>query len=218
MFLDELGELPLSLQAKLLRVLQTGEFERVGGTKTLTTDVRLVAATNRDLESEVAGGKFRADLFYRLNTFPIRLPALRDRKEDIPILAEHFVQKHSTRIGKDIDTISARMLKELDSYAWPGNVRELESTIERAIICTECSSVLELPGPLSLITSLHQSKDDFATNGDLLSVERSYILEVLEQTRWKIAGPGGASSVLGIPASTLRSKMKRFGITRPVGS
>ncbi len=216
LFLDEIGELPLDLQSKLLRVLQTGEFERLGGTKTLKANVRLIAATNRNLVSAIERGEFRADLFYRISSFPIRLPALRDRNGDIALLAEHFVHKHAGRIGKNIDAISAKMVRELATYSWPGNVRELESIIERSLISAEDNTVLELPGPLKLIATMKQSKVDLAIDdgADLFEVERAYIVNVLEQTDWKISGAGGAASVLGIPSSTLRSKMKRLGITR----
>ncbi len=216
LFLDEIGELPLELQSKLLRVLQTGEFERLGGTRTLHANVRLIAATNRNLVSAIERGEFRADLFYRISSFPIRLPALRDRNGDIALLAEHFVHKHADRLGKKIDAISAKMVRELSTYSWPGNVRELESIIERSLISAEDNTVLELPGPLKVIAAMRQSKVDLAIDdgADLFEVERAYIVNVLEQTDWKISGAGGAASVLGIPSSTLRSKMKRLGITR----
>ncbi len=217
LFLDEVGELPLELQGKLLRVLQTGEFQRIGGTETLHADVRLIAATNRDLQDAVERNEFRADLYYRINSFPITLPALRDRKGDIPLLAEHFVHKHAGRVRKKVDAISAEMVKELLSYEWPGNVRELESIIERALISAEDNSVLTLPGPLRLIATLHQSESTLSIHdgvADLSSVERSHIISVLEQTQWKISGSGGAAALLGIPSSTLRSKMKRLAIVR----
>lgn len=216
LFLDEIGELPLELQSKLLRVLQTGEFERLGGTRTLRADVRLIAATNRNLVSAIERGEFRADLFYRISSFPIRLPALRDRNGDIALLAEHFVHKHASRLDKKIDAISANMVRELSTYSWPGNVRELESIIERSLISAEDNTVLELPGPLKLIATMKQSKVDLAIDdgADLFEVERAYIVNVLEQTDWKISGAGGAASILGVPSSTLRSKMKRLGITR----
>jgi transcriptional regulator with GAF, ATPase, and Fis domain/ligand-binding sensor domain-containing protein len=216
LFLDEVGELPLELQSKLLRVLQTGEFERLGGTKTHYSDVRLVAATNRNLLGAIERGEFRSDLYYRIASFPIRLPALKDRKGDIPLLAEHFVHKHADRLGKKIDAISAKMLTKLGAYSWPGNVRELESVIERAIISAEDKPVLELPGPLGLNVTMQQPQRSLSvdTGADLSEVERAYILTVLEQTDWKISGADGAASILGIPSSTLRSKMKRLSITR----
>ncbi|MCP5090491.1 MAG: AAA domain-containing protein [Gammaproteobacteria bacterium] len=216
LFLDEIGDLPLELQGKLLRVLQTGEFQRIGGTKTLYSDVRLIAATNQDLQVAIKRGAFRADLFYRINSFPITLPALRNRRGDIPLLAEHFIHKHAERLRKNIDAISAKMIQELMIHPWPGNVRELESIIERALISAEDNSILELPGPLRLITALHQSHSESSTDTrtDLSEVERAHIIGVLEQTDWRISGLRGAASLLGIPSSTLRSKMKRLGIVR----
>ena len=216
LFLDEIGELPLELQGKLLRVLQTGEFQRLGGTKTLYADVRLIAATNRNLQSAIKRGEFREDLYYRINSFPITLPALRDRRGDIPMLAEHFVHKHAGRLGKKVDAISAWMIRELLGYSWPGNIRELENIIERSLISTKDNAVLTLPGPLRLIASMHQSKTaiDLEDETDLFSVERSHIVSILEQTQWKISGADGAASLLGIPSSTLRSKMKRLSIVR----
>ncbi|MDX1499035.1 MAG: sigma 54-interacting transcriptional regulator [Woeseiaceae bacterium] len=216
LFLDEIGELPLEVQSKLLRALQTGEFERLGGTETLTTDVRLVAATNRDLRDEVARGTFRADLYYRISSFPVRLPPLRERKTDIPLLAEHFVHKHAGRFGKNVKAISARMLRQLMQYDWPGNIRELESTIQRALIASSGSDVLQLaetlrPGSGLAVPGPANESD---ARPDLMSFERRHIVRVLEQTDWKIAGAGGAAAALGIPASTLRSKMKRLGIAR----
>lgn len=217
LFLDEIGDLPLELQGKLLRVLQTGEFQRIGGSATIRVDVRLIAATNGNLKQAIDSGEFRADLYYRISSFPISLPALRNRKEDIPLLAEHFVHKHATRLGKRIEAISARMIKELVSYSWPGNVRELESTIERALISAEDHSILELHGPLRLVTALHQSKSNFSTDdtANLFAVERAHIINVLEQTEWMVGGMHGAASLLGVPESTLRSKMKKLGIVRP---
>jgi len=178
--------------------------------------VRLVAATNRNLLSAIERGEFRADLYYRIASFPIRLPALKDRTGDIPLLAEYFVHKHTDRLGKKVDTISTKMLTQLSSYEWPGNVRELESVIERAIISAEDRSVLELPGPLGLNLPSQRSTQSlsFDTGADLAEVERAYIAEILEQTDWKISGSDGAASILGIPSSTLRSKMKRLDITR----
>ena len=216
LFFDEVGELPLELQSKLLRVLQTGEFERLGGSKTLRADVRVVVATNRNLLSCIERGEFRADLYYRISSFPIRLPALKDRKGDIPLLAEHFVHKHAARLGKKIEAISAKMINELSTYDWQGNVRELESTIERAMISAEDNSILELPGSLRLKTTMRPAKNTLVIDGDadLFDVERAYIVTVLDQTGWKISGADGAASIIGIPSSTLRSKMKRLGVMR----
>ncbi len=213
-FLDEVGELPLDLQAKLLRVLQTGEFERLGGSKTLKTDVRLVAATNRNLPESIEHGDFRSDLYYRIGSFPITLPPLRERRGDIPLLAEYFVRKHAKRLGRDVDAISARAMKELMSYDWPGNIRELESIIERALITANGSNVLELPRPLGKDADKSGAVSGRDTRTDLESVERSYIVDVLDRTNWKVSGDGGAAEILGMPSSTLRSKMKRLGIER----
>ena len=216
LFLDEIGELPLELQSKLLRVLQTGEFERLGGTKTLRVDVRLIAATNRNLQHAIDRGEFRSDLFYRIASFPIQLPPLREREGDIPLLAEHFVHKHSRRLGKQIEAISAQMIRELVNYDWPGNVRELESVVERSLISAESNSVLELPGPLRLVSRFEQTRSELATDAtsELYEVERAHIVSVLHQADWKVSGFGGAADRLGIPPSTLRSKMKRLGISR----
>lgn len=216
LFLDEIGELPIDLQGKLLRVLQTGDFQRIGGTTTIHSDVRLIAATNRDLARAVELGEFRADLFYRINSFPITLPRLRDRTDDIPLLAEHFVHKHAARLGKTIDAISSRMLKELMSYSWPGNVRELESTIERALISAEDNSVLQLSAPLQPVAIAGESKPVVVLDSsfDISSFERAQIISALEKTKWKVSGEDGAAAVLRMPPSTLRSKMKRLKISR----
>ena len=216
LFLDEIGELPLELQSKLLRVLQTGEFQRLGGTESLHSDIRLIAATNRDLQNAIERGEFRQDLYYRINSFPIQLPALRDRKEDIPLLAEHFVHKHSERLGKHISAISSQLIDALVEYAWPGNVRELESAIERALISSGDDTVLQSPDPQRWIIHGGQKELDLSVKGaaDLTTVERTHIISVLERTGWKISGPDGAAAVLGMPSSTLRSRMKRLGITR----
>ena len=209
LFLDEIGEIPIELQPKLLRVLQEGEFERLGGTRTIKVDVRLVAATNRDLAQRVADGEFRSDLFYRINTFPIELPPLRERGDDIQLLAEHFVAVHSQRLQRDVSAISARMMQELRNYNWPGNIRELEGVIQRALIASN-NSVLELADPIA-------PEQDFesGTKPDLRSVERDHIVSVLENANWKISGEAGAAAKLGLPPSTLRSKMKKLEIARP---
>ncbi|MDJ0916493.1 MAG: sigma 54-interacting transcriptional regulator [Woeseiaceae bacterium] len=211
LFLDEIGELSLDLQAKLLRVLQTGEYERLGGSKTRVANVRLIAATNRDLRSATVSGEFRDDLFYRINSFPIELPPLRDRSGDIPLLAEHFVRKHAGRLNKTITAISARMISELNNYEWPGNIRELESVIVRALISAGDNSVLRLPEPLP-------DQGSVTSNGNGSSSpeyeERSHIIAVLESAGWKISGPQGAAEKLGLAPSTLRSRMKKLGISR----
>ncbi|MEM8814802.1 MAG: sigma 54-interacting transcriptional regulator [Pseudomonadota bacterium] len=209
LFLDEIGEIPVELQPKLLRVLQEGEFERLGGTRTIKVDVRLIAATNRDLGRRVAEGEFRSDLYYRINTFPIELPPLRERGDDVQLLAEHFVRIHSQRLERDVSAISARMMRELRSYDWPGNIRELEGVIQRALIAST-GPVLDLADPISPEPELLLS-----ASPELKSVEREHILKVLEDTGWKISGGAGAAAKLGVPPSTLRSKMKKLSISRP---
>jgi len=215
LFLDEVGELQGELQAKLLRVLQTGDFERLGGSQTLHANVRLIAATNKNLQSAVDDGDFRADLFYRISSFPVELPSLRDRPEDIPALAEFLVRKHAKRMDKDIHSISARTIRYLTNQNWPGNVRELEGMIQRALIST-AGPVLEYTGSDSSEPDrLTLSDTDFANeSADLRSVERQHILKVLESTQWVIDGKRGAASKMGVAPSTLRSKMKRLGIKR----
>ncbi|MCH9694495.1 MAG: sigma 54-interacting transcriptional regulator [Gammaproteobacteria bacterium] len=215
LFLDEIGEIPIELQAKLLRVLQEGEFERLGGTETTKVDVRIVVATNRDLGAAVQAGEFRSDLYYRINTFPVELPALRDRGSDIDLLTQHFVRMHAVRLGRDVNEISAEMMRQLRGYHWPGNVRELDGIIQRALISSD-GPVVELAEPL-ISTSFDDGTPKIisSTISDLRLVERDHILTVLEDSLWKISGPEGAASQLGIPPSTLRSKMKRLNITRP---
>ncbi|MGB5053955.1 MAG: sigma 54-interacting transcriptional regulator, partial [Nitrospirales bacterium] len=208
-FLDEIGELPLDLQAKLLRVLQEGEFERVGGTQTFKVNVRVIAATNRDLEHLSRTGQYRSDLYYRLNVFPIHLPSLREREGDIPLLAQYFVRKCATNLGKRIDRIPASMMAALRQYAWPGNIRELEHVIERAVILTEGSSL----EPIELSTGARGS-------GVVPSVltleerERLHIMDILEQTGWRVSGKDGAAELLGLKPTTLEARMKKLKITR----
>jgi len=214
LFLDEIGEIPIELQAKLLRVLQEGEFDRLGGTGTIKVDVRIVVATNRDLSKAVQDGEFRSDLYYRINTFPIEMPALRDRGDDIQLLAEHFVNVHAARLGRDVREISSAMMNQLQRYRWPGNVRELEGIVQRALISSS-GPVLNLAE--SLVTESHDKAETPATSSvsDLKLVEREHIVAVLEDADWKISGGAGAAAKLGIPPSTLRSKMKKLGIARP---
>ncbi|MER2555901.1 MAG: sigma-54-dependent Fis family transcriptional regulator [Candidatus Competibacter denitrificans] len=214
LFLDEVGELPLDLQAKLLRVLQEGEFERVGGSQTLKTDVRVIAATNRDLAQRCREGQFRADLYYRLNVFPVESPALRSRREDIPLLVRHFVQKYAASLGKSIDTVPLATLARLQAYSWPGNVRELQHVIERAVIISR-SSTLEFgdwlreptaeagPGKVSVLT--------------LEEMEYEHILKALETTSWRVSGEHGAARLLGLKPTTLEARMKKLGIERKRG-
>lgn len=215
LFLDEVGDFPFELQGKLLRVLQDGEFQRLGGTDTIRVDARIIAATNRRLLDAVDRGEFRADLFYRINTFTIELPPLRNRHGDIPLLAQHFVKVHGPQIGKDITSISRPMFDELESYAWPGNVRELESVIQRALITTTGSS-LRLDEPLDKGSRPDVTGNDTVRRppADLRSAEREHIRAALELTGWKIAGDQGAAKRLGIPPSTLRSRMKKLDIVR----
>ncbi len=207
-FLDEIGELPLDLQAKLLRVLQEGEFERVGG-PTIRTDVRVIAATNRDLEKAMAAGRFRVDLFYRLNVFPIRIPPLRERPEDVPLLVRYFVAKYGQKLGKVIDTISQPVMQRLAAYRWPGNARELENVIERAVIMSS-GPRLDLGDGLSAPAAVPQEAR-VPTLGEL---ERAHIVTVLESTGWRVSGPRGAARLLGLKPTTLEARMKKLGVKR----
>ncbi len=214
LFLDEIAEIPVELQAKLLRVLQEGEFDRLGGNRTIKVDVRLIVATNRDLALAVRDGEFRSDLYYRINTFPIHMPPLRDRGDDIDLLAKHFVAVHAPRIGRDVTQISAEMMDQLRRYAWPGNVRELEGIVQRALISSD-GPVLNLAAPLVRTSTKGPDADGSTTGSELKLIEREHIVAVLEDTEWKISGNSGAAAKLGIPPSTLRSKMKKLSITRP---
>ena len=210
LFLDEVGELPLELQPKLLRVLQNGEVERLGSPRTIAVDVRVIAATNRDLLDEVRHGRFRRDLFYRLNVFPITLPSLRDRRSDIPLLVRHLVERHSRLLHKDVSVIPATVMAAFESYSWPGNVRELENVIQRAIILSS-GRALDLRDAWVPCTDTHTSNGGTT----LVEVERRHILHVLESCRWRIEGSDGAARMLALKASTLRSRMGKLGITRP---
>ena len=217
LFLDEIGDIPMELQPKLLRALQEGEIERLGGSESIKVDVRIIAATNRDLAAAVLDGEFRSDLFYRINTFPIEMPPLRERGNDIELLARHFVRTHSQSLGREVSAISAEMMRQLRDYAWPGNVRELDGVIQRALISSS-DSVLKLADPLGRdVTELAGMgpKVIGTTISDLRLVERDHILAVLNETDWKISGKTGAASKLGVPPSTLRSKMKKLSIVRP---
>jgi len=206
LFLDEIGEIPLELQGKLLRVLEEGNFERLGSTNTLHVNVRIIAATNRDLGDEVKAGRFRKDLYYRLNVFPIPIPPLRERPEDIPLLVWAFVRMFQERMAKEIETISKKTMEALRSYSWPGNVRELKNVIEYAMILSKDKNLrVQLPRPGSLEIDATQSLKD---------TERKHILAVLEKTGWRLSGDGGAAEVLGLKRTTLRAKMKRLGIKR----
>jgi formate hydrogenlyase transcriptional activator len=207
--LDEIGELPLELQAKLLRVIQHGEFERLGSSHTIKVDVRIVATTNRDLEEEVRKGRFRQDLYYRLNVFPITVPPLRQRKDDIPLLVGPFIERYARKLGKQITSIPKKTMKTLQDYPWPGNVRELESIIERAVILC--------PGPaLQLADKLDISSPPLSSAiRTLEEVERNQIHKILSETRWRIEGKDGAAEILGLHPSTLRARMHKLGIHRP---
>ena len=212
LFLDEIGELPLELQAKLLRVIQERELERLGGKQTIKIDVRLIAATNRSLEEEVKAGRFRSDLYFRLNVFPINLPPLRDRPEDIEPLAHFFVQKHSRNTGRKIRKIAPKVIQQLRSYTWPGNVRELEHILERSILLTTGGILQDVYIPRGIDT---EKRDEaHLLNRTLEEVERSYIIEALKRCAGKISGAGGAAEILKIPGNTLHSKMKKLGISK----
>ena len=208
LFLDEIGELPLELQPKLLQVIQNGEFERLGSSETQKVDVRIIAATNRNLEDEVSKGTFREDLWYRLNIFPISMPPLRERREDIPLLVNFFIDKISKRLGKSIEMVPISVMDALRQYHWPGNVRELENVLERAVINSS--------GPkLRLVDELKKPNKDAAKSGQTLEkVERDYIQQVLEQVQWKVSGKNSASEILGLDRSTLRARMRKLNIRK----
>jgi formate hydrogenlyase transcriptional activator len=209
LFLDEVGDIPLPLQPKLLRVLQEQEFERLGSGRTHQVDVRLVAATHRNLAEMVKRNEFRSDLYYRLNVFPIPLPPLRARREDIPALVEHFVEIYARRMGRQIDQISPETMSELTSYPWPGNIRELQNFIERSVILTS-GNVLEAP-----LASLRNAAEAQSLGPITMEdAERDHIRKTLEQTRWVVSGPNGAAARLGIKRSTLYFRMQKLGISR----
>ncbi len=210
-FLDEIGEMPLELQCKLLRVIQDGEFERLGSPRTIKTDVRIIAATNRNLAEEVKNGTFREDLFYRLNVFPITMPPLRQRKEDIPLLVNHFVNKFNHKIGKKIVTVSKDTLNVLQEYFWPGNVRELESVVERAVIISKGSALQVLD---RFDTSVKPEDASGLEIKALVELEHDHVLQVLQKTGWRIEGKSGAAILLGLNPSTLRARMRKYGISR----
>ena len=214
LFLDEIGDLPLEAQVKMLRVLQEGEITRVGGSDAVEVNVRVIAATHRDLGTLVQSGKFRQDLYYRLNVFPVRSPALRERREDIPLLVAHLVQRYAARLGKHIERIPRQVLDALASHPWPGNIRELANIIERSVIVT--------PGPeLQLgdwVTGQYTPVAATGSGGDVLTLEemeRQHILRTLERTGWKVSGPRGAAEALCLKPTTLEARMKKLGIARP---
>lgn len=212
LFLDEIGEMPLDLQVKLLRAIQEKEIERIGGEGTIKTNVRIIAATNKNLENEVKAGKFRMDLYYRLNIFPIQLPALRERKEDIKELVSHFINKLSPKLGKKITGISQEVLRELGRYDWPGNIRELENVIERSILMATGPIIQEV-----LLAPCNDKPDyctSLSTDKSLEQMEREHIISTLQKCNGRIRGENGAAALLNIPPTTLHSKMKKLGINR----
>lgn len=213
LFLDEIGELPLELQVKLLRVLQEKEIERVGGKNTIKVNVRIIAATNRNLEKEVSQGRFRSDLYYRLNVFPITLPPLRKRKDDIPALTSYFIEKFARNSGKKITGISQKAMTKLMSYSWPGNIRELEHLIERAVLLTNKNIIkmVQLPEQIGIAGSINDKAFQIRP---LEEIEREYILKVLKICRGRVSGPNGAAAKLKMPPTTLTSKMQKLGITK----
>ncbi|MGB2636310.1 MAG: sigma 54-interacting transcriptional regulator [Candidatus Acidiferrum sp.] len=230
LFLDEVGDLPLELQPKLLRVLQEQEFERLGGNRTIRVDVRVVAATNSDLTQLVAEKKFRSDLFYRLNVFPIQIPPLRERPEDVPLLVRYFVQKFSRRLNKTVEYIPAPVMEAMVNYSWPGNVRELENLIERAVLLSP-GKELRVPlaefkensapssfaaGPSDLPRPIEAVNSSPSSPGTLDDAQRQHIVQVLKQTQWRISGPHGAAAILGIKRTTLQARMRKLGIKRPI--
>ena len=210
LFLDEVGEIPLELQSKLLRVLQEQEFERLGGTKTLRVNARLIAATNRDLKSLVESRQFRSDLYYRLNVFPVVLPPLRERPEDIPALVRYFTQHYAVRMNKAVHAVPAKTLDVLSRYAWPGNIRELENLVERSVILTQGR---ELQVPLAELQA--DAGAHIAEGPTLRDGERELIVQTLREVKWVIGGPDGAAAKLGLKRTTLTSRMKKLGISRP---
>ena len=213
LFLDEVGEMPLELQPKLLRVLQEQEFERLGGTKTIKVDVRLLAATHRDLAAMVAEGRFRSDLYYRLNVFPVVLPPLRERRDDIPHLVRHFTERFARAMGRRIETVPSAVMGALVQYSWPGNIRELQNVIERAVILSP-GTTLQIPLGDLLPSERTEGAAATAEPVTLVDAEREHILRALGETGWVLGGPNGAAARLGMKRSTLQWKIKKFGITR----
>jgi DNA-binding NtrC family response regulator len=211
-FLDEIGEMPVDLQVKLLRVLQEREIERIGGRGSVKVNVRIIAATSRNLEKEIARGNFRLDLYYRLHVFPIQMPPLRERREDVPLLVSHFIQLYANRTGKMIRELSPSVLNDIVAYHWPGNVRELQHLIERSVLLTRDNVIgkIDLPSSMEQPASVNTGQQIKT----ITELEREHILNVLKVCNYKIAGPGGAAELLNLPPTTLASKMKKLGITR----
>ncbi len=224
LFLDEIGDLSLELQVKLLRVLQEGELTRVGGSEGVKVDVRIIAATHRDLSAMVQAGSFRQDLYYRLNVFPLSVPPLRERREDIPLLVSHFATRYAERLGKRIEVIPEAVMTQLSGFHWPGNIRELANVIERSVIVSQGTSlqlaewVTGTHVPVSTPPAVRPAAPAAGGIGGgsgLLEIERQHILAMLERTRWKVSGPGGAAELLGLKPTTLEARMKKLGIVRP---
>jgi len=210
LFLDEIGEIPLELQPKLLRAVQEQEFERLGGNRTIQVDARIIAATNRDLKAMVDENRFRADLYYRLNVFPLNVPPLRERREDIPLLARYFVQKHAQRMGRKIETIPAHVLDALTNYEWPGNIRELQNVIERSVVLSN-GPTFHAAMP-EMVRSAPVALQDRASN--VSDAERARILQVLKEAKGQVGGPDGAAARLGLKRTTLQSRMRKYNIAR----
>jgi transcriptional regulator with GAF, ATPase, and Fis domain len=213
-FLDEVGELPPETQVALLRVLQEREFERVGGTGVIRTDVRVVAATNRDLEAEIAAGRFRSDLFYRLNVFPIEMPPLRERNEDIPLLVQYFLDRYARKAGKSFESLSNRSLQILQSYPWPGNIRELQNVIERSVIVSESKTFFIDESWLSRQPQRTEPSSGRELSARLAAQEKEMIETALRESGGRVSGPAGAAQKLGMPGTTLESKIKSLKINK----
>lgn len=216
LFLDEIGEMPLDLQVKLLRALQEKEIERVGGKSSIKIDVRIIAATNRHLVKEIEAGHFRSDLYYRLNVFPITLPPLRDRTEDVPVLVSHFIKKHARNVGKKVNNVSGKVLAQINSYRWPGNVRELEHMIERSVLLAEGNTIDEIYLPVE--EKVHSAESPAGTyyHRTIEENERDHIIATLNKCGGKVYGTSGAAALLGVPVSTLNSKMRKLGIKKEI--
>jgi transcriptional regulator with GAF, ATPase, and Fis domain len=214
LFLDEIGALPLELQSKLLRVIQDGEFERLGSPRTIKINIRIIAASNRNLDEDIRHGRFRENLFYRINVFPITIPPLRERTEDIPLLVNHFLDRFNKKIGKKIDSVTRETLNALTKYPWPGNIRELESVIERAVITSQ-GTELQVWDKLDLFEKTREpTRKPTAEINALADLEHDHILQVLHKTGWRIEGKSGAALLLGLNPSTLRARMRKYGISR----
>jgi transcriptional regulator with GAF, ATPase, and Fis domain len=213
-FLDEVGELPAETQIALLRVLQEHEFERVGGTGSIRTDVRVIAATNRDLQAAIASGTFRSDLFYRLNVFPIEVPPLRERREDIPVLVEYFIDRYASKAGKNIRAINKKSLEALQSYPWPGNIRELQNVIERSVIVSDTENFSVDESWLSRQPLASELTSRLELSRKFTAQEKEMMEAALRESRGRVSGPSGAAAKLGIPGSTLESKIRSLKINK----